>query len=183
MLCIDYHDKVTFTRSPAWASGVVCSTLIGNCKSLSVWNGQPMVPRFFCALEYYLTIFLLGKYRLVMRKVYIKNRDELIVLHPDSVAYMLADGNYTKIVYISGVQVVLTMGITKVEQLFAESIDSDNTCEFVRLGRSLVINQNFLHHINVAKQKLTLFDGNKSTLTLQLPKQLLKTYKAELTEG
>ena len=137
----------------------------------------------FCALEYYLTIFLLGKYRLVMRKVYIKNRDELIVLHPDSVAYMLADGNYTKIVYISGVQVVLTMGITKVEQLFAESIDSDNTCEFVRLGRSLVINQNFLHHINVAKQKLTLFDGNKSTLTLQLPKQLLKTYKAELTEG
>ena len=118
-----------------------------------------------------------------MRKVYIKNRDELIVLHPDSVAYMLADGNYTKIVYISGVQVVLTMGITKVEQLFAESIDSDSTCEFVRLGRSLVINQNFLHHINVAKQKLTLFDGNKSTLTLQLPKQLLKTYKAELTEG
>ena len=29
----------------AWVSGVVCSTLIGNCKSLSVWNGQPMVPR------------------------------------------------------------------------------------------------------------------------------------------
>ena len=120
--------------------------------------------------------------RFIMRKVYVKNRDELIVLHPDSVAYMLADGNYTKVVYIGGVQVVLTMGITKVEQLFAESIDSDNTCEFVRLGRSLVINQNFLHHINVAKQKLTLFDGNKNSLTLQLPKQLLKTYKAELTE-
>ena len=45
----------------AWASGVVCSTLIGNCKSLSVWNGQPTIPRFFCALEYYLTIFFIRK--------------------------------------------------------------------------------------------------------------------------
>ena len=63
-----------------------------------------------------------------MRKVYIKNRDELIVLQPDVVAYLLADGNYTKVVYISGVQVVLTMGISKVEQLIAESIDSENIC-------------------------------------------------------
>ena len=28
-----------------------------------------------------------------MRKVYIKNRDELIVLQPDVVAYLLADGD------------------------------------------------------------------------------------------
>ena len=35
----------------AWASGVVCSTLIGNCKSLSVWNGQPTIPRFFVLLN------------------------------------------------------------------------------------------------------------------------------------
>ena len=76
---------------------------------------------------------------------------------------------------------MLTTGISKVEQLIAESIDSENICEFVRLGRSLVINQYFLHHINVAKQKLTLFDGNRNSITLQLPKQLLKTYKAELT--
>ena len=28
---------------------------------------------------------------------------------------------------------------------------------------------------------VSLFDGNKNSITLQLPKQLLKTYKAELT--
>ena len=64
-------------------------------------------------------------------------------MNPDSKPY--ADGNYTKIVYISGMQVVLTMGISKVDQLLAESIDTGDTCEFVRLGRSLVINQFLLN--------------------------------------
>ena len=117
-----------------------------------------------------------------MIKGFIQNRDELLVLHIDNIAYLLADGNYTKIVYIGGIQVVITMGISKVEEIIRQQIGSDAPSKFVRLGRSLVINQKFLHHINVTKQKLTLFDGNKNTLTLQLPKQLLRTYKQELCE-
>ncbi|MDY3847890.1 MAG: hypothetical protein SOZ58_06180 [Prevotella sp.] len=118
-----------------------------------------------------------------MIKGYIKNRDELLVLHIDNIAYLLADGNYTKIVYIGGIQVVITMGISKVEEIICQQTGDDDSNKFVRLGRSLVINQKFLHHINVAKQKLTLFDGNKNTLTLQLPKQLLRTYKSELCDS
>ena len=117
-----------------------------------------------------------------MIKGFINNRDELLVLHIDNIAYLLSDGNYTKIVYIGGIQVVITMGISKVEEIIRQQIGSDAPSKFVRLGRSLVINQKFLHHINVTKQKLTLFDGNKNTLTLQLPKQLLRTYKQELCE-
>ena len=119
----------------------------------------------------------------IMIKGYIKNRDELLVLHIDNIAYLLADGNYTKIVYIGGIQVVITMGISKVEEIICQQTGDDDSNKFVRLGRSLVINQKFLHHINVAKQKLTLFDGNKNTLTLQLPKQLLRTYKSELCDS
>ena len=89
-----------------------------------------------------------------MIKGFIQNRDELLVLHIDNIAYLLADGNYTKIVYIGGIQVVITMGISKVEEIIRQQIGSDAPSKFVRLGRSLVINQKFLHHINVYKTKV-----------------------------
>ena len=37
-----------------------------------------------------------------MRKICINNRDELVMLFVDNIAYIMADGNCTKIKYIGG---------------------------------------------------------------------------------
>ena len=89
----------------------------------------------------------------------------------------MADGNYTKICYIGGMTTVLSFGISKVETLVSASYADGEVSPFVRLGISVIINQWFLYDINVLKQHLVLSDCIKNTITLKLPKPLLKKYK------
>lgn len=112
-----------------------------------------------------------------MKKICLNNRDEMIMLFVDNIAYIMADGNYTKICYIGGMTTVLSFGISKVETLVSASYADGEVCPFVRLGRSVIINQWFLYDINVLKQHLVLSDCIKNTITLKLPKPLLKKYK------
>lgn len=112
-----------------------------------------------------------------MKKICLNNRDEMIMLFVDNIAYIMADGNYTKICYIGGMTTVLSFGISKVETLVSASHADGEVSPFVRLGRSVIINQWFLYDINVLKQHLVLSDCMKNTITLKLPKPLLKKYK------
>ena len=112
-----------------------------------------------------------------MKKICLNNRDEMIMLFVDNIAYIMADGNYTKICYIGGMTTVLSFGISKVETLVSASYADGEVSPFVRLGRSVIINQWFLYDINVLKQHLVLSDCIKNTITLKLPKPLLKKYK------
>lgn len=112
-----------------------------------------------------------------MKKICLNNRDEMIMLFVDNIAYIMADGNYTKICYIGGMTTVLSFGISKVETLVSASYADGEVSPFVRLGRSVIVNQWFLYDINVLKQHLVLSDCMKNTITLKLPKPLLKKYK------
>ena len=112
-----------------------------------------------------------------MKKICLNNRDEMIMIFVDNIAYIMADGNYTKICYIGGMTTVLSFGISKVETLVSASYADGEVSPFVRLGRSVIINQWFLYDINVLKQHLVLSDCIKNTITLKLPKPLLKKYK------
>ena len=112
-----------------------------------------------------------------MRKICINNRDEMIMLFVDNIAYIMADGKYTKICYIGGFTTVLSLGISKIETMLSRAYPKGTTSPFVRLGRSVIINQMFLYNINTLKQCLVLSDCNKNSLTLKLPKPLLKKYK------
>lgn len=41
----------------------------------------------------------------------------MIILFVDNIAYIMADGNYTKICYIGGLSTVLSLGISKIEAM------------------------------------------------------------------
>lgn len=118
-----------------------------------------------------------------MKKICLNNRDEMIMLFVDNIAYIMADGNYTKICYIGGMTTVLSFGISKVETLVSASYADGEVSPFVRLGRSVIINQWFLYDINVLKQHLVLSDCMKNTITLKLPKPLLKKYKELISKS
>ena len=111
-----------------------------------------------------------------MKKICINNRDEMVILFVDNIAYIMADGNYTKICYMGGMTTVLSFGLSKVEAMVSAAYAEGTISPFVRLGRSVIINQLFLYDINILKQHLVLSDCMKNTITLKLPKPLLKKY-------
>lgn len=112
-----------------------------------------------------------------MLKLCINSRDELFVLDLDKVAYIQASGNYSRIVYIGGMQMMITLGLSKLEGMIKMIVPKDRRSPFVRLGRSLLVNQTYLTHINVLKQRLTLSDNQEQSYVLDVPKALLKAYK------
>ena len=112
-----------------------------------------------------------------MKKICINNRDEMVILFVDNIAYIMADGNYTKICYIGGMTTVLSFGLSKIEEMVSAAYAEGTVSPFVRLGRSVIINQLFLYDINILKQHLVLSDCMKNTITLKLPKLLLTKYK------
>lgn len=118
-----------------------------------------------------------------MLKLCINSRDELFVLDLDRVAYIQASGNYSRIVYIGGMQTMITLGLSKLEDLIKMTIPKERRSPFVRLGRSLIVNQTFLSHINVLKQRLTLSDNQERSYVLEVPKTLLKAYKDLIRRG
>ena len=107
----------------------------------------------------------------------INSRDELFVLDLDKVAYIQASGNYSRIVYIGGMQMMITLGLAKFEGMIKMSDPKDRRSPLGRLGRSLLVNQTYLTHINVLKQRLTLSDNQEHSYVLDVPKALLKAYK------
>ena len=112
-----------------------------------------------------------------MLKLCINSRDELFVLDLDKVANIQASGNYSRIVYIGGMQMMITLGLSKLEGMIKMIVPKDRRSPFVRLGRSLLVNQTYLTHINVLKQRLTLSDNQEHSYVLDVPKALLKAYK------
>lgn len=115
-----------------------------------------------------------------MPKLCLNSRDDLIILNLDHVAFFQANGNYTQLTYISGQKQLLTIGLSKVEAVIRAATPPGQKGVFMRLGRSLIINKNFIITISVPKQKLYLGDYRNHLFNLTVPKPLLKALKEEI---
>ncbi len=117
-----------------------------------------------------------------MYKLCLNSRDELLIIDLEKIAFFQAKGNYTHLNYIKGETHLLTVGLSKVEVYIRKAWPKDIPSPFVRLGRSLIINQTFLSEISVLKQKIILSDCEKNSYSLIVPKPLLKEYKGKINE-
>ncbi len=117
-----------------------------------------------------------------MYKLCLNSRDELLIIDLEKIAFFQANGNYTHINYISGDSHLVTLGLSKVEEYIRMSWPKDVPSPFVRLGRSLIINQSFLSEISILKQKVTLSDNDGNSYSLNVPKPLIKEYKEKINQ-
>ncbi len=117
-----------------------------------------------------------------MYKLCLNSRDELLIIDLQKVAYFQANGNYTHLKYIEGETHLLTIGLSKIEEYIRKSWPKDVASPYIRLGRSLIINQSFLSGISVTKLKVTLSDHGSNIYDLPVPKPLIKQYKEKITE-
>ncbi len=117
-----------------------------------------------------------------MRKICINSRDELCIIDLEKIAYLQADGNYTRIVYINNQRAVVSLGITNIKEIIEQAQGAIENPRFIRLGRSIIINHNYLFSLNVLKQKIILSDGSQNmAIPLSISKNLLKEYKRLIT--
>jgi DNA-binding LytR/AlgR family response regulator len=117
-----------------------------------------------------------------MYKLCLNSRDELLIINLDNLAYLRANGNYTQLKYIGGEERLLTMGISKIEDFIRQTWPKDRRSPFIRLGRSLIINQRYLSGISILKQKVILSDNAGRQYALTVPKPLIKEYKERINE-
>ena len=116
-----------------------------------------------------------------MAKLYFNTRDELSCIETDMIAVVQANGNYSRVVYITQKDVTLTTGISKLEQTLKSYNGKKN--RFIRLGRSLIINHSYLIKVDVLKQILILSDNDKNEIRVTVPKNILKSYKGAIAKS
>ena len=116
-----------------------------------------------------------------MAKLYFNTRDELVCIDANKIAIVQANGNYSRVVYITKRDFMLTHGISKLEEILKCYNGKDN--RFIRLGRSFIINHVFLQKIDMQKQMVVLSDGDKNEIRVTIPKPILKTYKQAVVKS
>lgn len=113
-----------------------------------------------------------------MNIICINTRDELNLIDLDLVACINASGNYSNVLYIDGNKLLVSIGLSQFENIIKDAVSKNNAPNtFVRLGRSVIVNNHYLSQINILKQTLTLSDRGTHAYRLTVPKNLLKSYK------
>lgn len=101
------------------------------------------------------------------------NSNEVLRIATEDILYVSAMGNYTVFHFTYGDTESMPLSIAKIE----ESINilcPQTSKDFVRVGRSLIINLSHLLKVDVAGQKLVLLDSNKERKEVEASNASLK---------
>lgn len=101
---------------------------------------------------------------------------ELVCVPADLVVYITADGNYSAMTMANGENIVLTLQLGQIERRIAEMLDKDDH-RFIRIGKSLIVNRDFIAFIYPARQKLILSDFSSFRYDVSASKEALKALK------
>lgn len=97
-----------------------------------------------------------------------------------NIVFISSDGNYSSFVFTNGDSRVITMQLGQVERVLSEQLPHSGS-DFIRIGKSLIINRNYISYINIQKQQIVLSDGSSSSHSLTASREALKQLK-ELVE-
>lgn len=111
--------------------------------------------------------------------IVISKGTELLRVPSDRLVYISADGNYSNIVTQDNRSRMVSFQLGKIEDLIGDQLgDSGNN--FIRLGRGLIINSDFVYSIDIAKQQLILSDCLDCYHELSASREVLIKLKAYL---
>ena len=116
----------------------------------------------------------MGKYIVISTTV------DLVRIAPESVVYISSDGNYSTLIQTDGLSRILTVQLGQLEALIAKQLGTDGNV-FIRIGKSLIINRNYIYYINIPKQQLVLSDARTVSHRVTASKDALRQLK-ELVE-
>ena len=101
---------------------------------------------------------------------------EVLRVPADAVVFVSADGNYSALTTADGEDFVLTMQLGQIEKRLAEMLDGNDN-RFIRIGKSLIVNREYITFINPSRQKLLLSDRRTFRREVSASKDALKALK------
>lgn len=113
---------------------------------------------------------------------YFNSRDELLRISKSCIVFIEAAGNYTIINQINGEKGTIGIAMAKMEKMLITSSIEDRSVKFARIGKSHIINLNYVFRINPLKQELVLSDQKTFSYTLDVSKDALRKLKDLLIE-
>ncbi len=123
-------------------------------------------------------------------EIIISNATDLIRLSANDILAIKASGNYSVLVLSDGLERLITYQLGQVEQMLSRQLGSAAST-FIRIGRGVIINQEYLFIINLPKQQLVVrsscnvqkeFSTSKEALR-ELKQYIEKRIKNEQTNG
>lgn len=110
------------------------------------------------------------------RHIIISRGTELLRIPADKLMFVTSDGNYSNITTEDGKTRLVTLQLGQIEDILQEQLTNAEG-NFLRLGRSLIINTNYIYFIDVAKQQLILSNCHNSYHELSASKEVLGKLK------
>ena len=111
------------------------------------------------------------------KRIIISKGTELVRVPADCLMYVSSDGNYSNLVTSDGRSRIVTFQLGQIEDVINDQL-GDDVMIFLRLGRSLIINTEYIYLVDVAKQLLILSDFHGSFHELSASKEVLAKLKA-----
>ncbi len=112
------------------------------------------------------------------KRICLRNRKELVLIDPQKIVYVEADGNYVYVICLNNQKFHLNFSISE----FLLVLTSNSSDHFLKIVRSLVVNILFITRIWPQKSLLLLSDGGEWTHRIELPQKTLKNLCKNLGE-
>jgi len=119
----------------------------------------------------------------MLKYLVLVNSNDLVRVSSDRIVHIYSDGNYSTMVLTNNDEHLFTINLGTFEKIIEYQLGSEART-FIRLGKSLIINAEYIYYINVSKQQLILSDKSFShKFTLSASKEALKALKTVLEEN
>lgn len=112
----------------------------------------------------------------------ISTSNDLLRIAASHILYISSDGNYCNFFQTGGEMRLVTFQLGQIERMIADQLP-ELSRNFVRIGKSLIINLNYVYYIHVPKQQLILVDKQQNRYTLSASKEALKALKELIENG
>ena len=113
----------------------------------------------------------------------LSNSNVLVRVAVPDVAYISSDGSYSTMVLTDGRKHVFSFNLSTFEKLLESQLGLESQI-FIRLGKSLIINSNYIYCINIPAQELILSsDKMAEGFTLNASRDALKSLKSMIEEN
>ena len=103
--------------------------------------------------------------------LYINSRDEFFRVDISRIVYFEAEGNYTNIILSNKLKGIVCMNLSQMQTVLSDNL-KEAASIFARVGKSHIINLNYVYHISILRQRLTLSDGINFEYALSVSKSL-----------
>ena len=113
----------------------------------------------------------------VTKRIIISKGSELVRVPVNCLMYVSSEGNYSNVVTSDGRSRLVTYQLGQIEDAINDQLE-DEGMTFLRLGRSLIINTEYIYLVDVTKQILILSDFHGSYHELSASKEVLAKLKA-----